>query len=83
MDVILALEDTDDNPEIYVLDGYGIDAEEVMATGFILDMETKFLCREDCMGICPKCGKDLNEGPCDCRKEVDPRFAVLEQLLDK
>ena len=46
-------------------------------------METKFLCSEDCKGLCPRCGKNLNLGPCGCRKEPDPRFAVLEQLLDK
>ncbi|MFR3289705.1 MAG: YceD family protein [Lachnospiraceae bacterium] len=38
---------------------------------------------EDCRGVCPECGKDLNEGPCSCRKKADPRLAVLEQLLDK
>ena len=32
---------------------------------------------------CPTCGKDLNEGSCGCGKQTDPRFAVLEQLLDK
>jgi uncharacterized protein len=46
-------------------------------------METKFLCREDCKGLCARCGKNLNLGPCGCGKEIDPRFAVLEQLLDK
>ena len=34
-------------------------------------------------GVCPECGKNLNEGPCSCRKKPDPRLAVLEQLLDK
>ena len=44
---------------------------------------TVLLRREDCKGLCPSCGKNLNLGPCACRKPVDPRFAVLEQLLDK
>ena len=38
---------------------------------------------EDCKGLCSTCGKNLNLGPCGCRKQIDPRFAVLEQLLDK
>ena len=76
-------EDTGVNPELFVLEGDGIDLEEVLSTLFILDMETKFLCREDCKGLCPACGKNLNLGPCGCRKQIDPRFAVLEQLLDK
>ena len=60
---------------------FGMD--EILSSLFILDMETKFLCREDCKGLCPTCGKNLNLGPCGCRKSLDPRFAVLEQLLDK
>jgi uncharacterized protein len=56
--------------------------DEVLTTLFILDMDTKFLCREDCAGLCPQCGKNLNDGPCGCKKPRDPRMAVLEQLLD-
>ena len=48
-----------------------------------LDMDTTHLCREDCKGLCHRCGADLNEGPCGCKPEVDPRFAALAQLLDK
>ena len=33
-------------------------------------------------GLCDKCGKNLNDGPCDCRDEGDPRLAVLRQLLE-
>ena len=72
----------DENPDIYVIEGNGIDVSEILETAFLLDMETKFLCTEDCKGLCEHCGKDLNEGPCDCRKPVDPRLAVLGQLLD-
>lgn len=81
--VTIVEEESDENPELYVLDGNEIDVSEIAETGMILDMETKFLCREDCKGLCPRCGKNLNLGPCSCRKQLDPRFAVLEQLLDK
>ena len=44
----------------------------------------KPLCREDCAGICPSCGKDLNEGQCDCpTAEADPRWAELLKLKSK
>ncbi len=69
--------------EAFPFEGDWLDLDDLLETAFILDMPTKFLCRDDCKGLCPKCGKNLNEGPCDCRKDVDPRFAVLEQLLDK
>lgn len=38
------------------------------------------LCRPDCLGLCPRCGKDLNEGPCDCEPEADERWAALGEL---
>ena len=83
LDATIVEEDTDADPELFVLEGDGIDIDEIVSTLFILDMETKFLCREDCKGLCSRCGKNLNLGPCGCRKQLDPRFAVLEQLLDK
>ena len=76
-------DDNADDPELFFLDGDEIDLDEILTTLFILDMDAKFLCREDCRGLCPKCGKNLNRGSCGCGKETDPRFAVLEQLLDK
>ena len=69
--------------EAFALEGDALDIDDLLETVFILDMDTKFLCRPDCRGLCPKCGRDLNDGPCGCGKDIDPRFAVLEQLLDK
>lgn len=83
LDATIVEEDTGVNPELFILEGDEIDLDEILSTCFILDMETKFLCREDCKGLCSRCGSNLNLGPCGCRKEIDPRFAVLEQLLDK
>lgn len=77
-------EDSDElSPEVFLIEGDGIDLDDVLETCFILDMETKCLCSEDCKGLCPTCGKNLNEGPCDCTKPVDPRLAALAQLLDE
>ena len=76
-------EDDGENPELFLLEGTEIDLDDILRTSFVLDMDTKFLCRTDCKGLCPRCGKNLNLGPCGCGKETDPRFAVLEQLLDK
>lgn len=73
----------EDNPDIFLLEGDYIDVDEVTVTAFVLNMEQRFLCSEDCKGLCDKCGKNLNEGPCDCKAETDPRLAVLGQLLEK
>ena len=70
--------------DAFPLDGDGIDVNEVLETCFILETEGKILCRPDCKGLCPTCGKDLNEGPCGCpAKPADPRLAVLGQLLEE
>lgn len=82
LSVPLVADAESDDPEVYTVEGNGIELDDVLETCLILDMETKFLCREDCKGLCPTCGKDLNEGPCSCQKPVDPRLAVLGQLLD-
>ncbi|MDR0951936.1 MAG: DUF177 domain-containing protein [Oscillospiraceae bacterium] len=73
----------EDNPDVFLLEGNELDLSDVLETLFILDMDTSFLCRADCAGLCSRCGKNLNEGPCSCEKEIDPRLAVLRQLLDK
>lgn len=83
VDVVLAEEESEENPDLFALTGDAVDLDEVLGSCFIMDMDMKVLCSETCKGLCPICGKNLNLGPCECRKEPDPRFAVLEQLLDK
>ena len=72
----------EDNDEIVVLEDGKVDLDDLARTAFILGMDTKTLCSEDCKGLCPGCGADLNLGPCTCKKEADPRLAVLAKLLD-
>ena len=76
----LANEDESDD-EIILLEDGNVDVEDVARTAFILGMDTKILCAEDCKGLCSTCGADMNLGPCGCRKEADPRLAVLAKLL--
>ena len=46
------------------------------------NLPLRLLCKEDCKGLCPKCGKDLNEGSCQCdHKEIDPRLAGLADFF--
>ena len=80
--VLKADADEEDYAELFPLDGDGVDVSDVLETCFILAMDQKCLCREDCKGLCPICGKNLNDGSCGCAKQTDPRMAVLGQLLD-
>ncbi len=74
------LED-DENDEILLLDDGAFDLDELAREAFILDMDTKMLCRADCKGLCSGCGANLNVEACRCKKEIDPRWAALQQLL--
>ena len=74
--------ENEDNDEIVLLEDGKVDVGDLARTAFILGMDTKTLCSEDCKGLCPRCGADLNLGPCSCEKEVDPRLAVLAKLLE-
>lgn len=65
----------------FLLQGNDADLDDIMNTAFVLNMDSKMLCSPDCKGLCGTCGKNLNEGKCDCKKELDPRLAVLQQLL--
>ena len=76
------MEDEGDDPDVFPVEGNGIELDEVLETCFVLEMDTKLLCRPDCRGLCGTCGKNLNDGPCSCRASTDPRLAVLGQLLD-
>jgi uncharacterized protein len=61
-----------------------VELDEAVKEELMLEFPKKLLCSEDCLGLCPKCGKPKKEGDCGCvTKEIDPRLAVLKKLLDK
>jgi DUF177 domain-containing protein len=61
--------------------GKEIDLSSAVREQILLQIPSSPLCREDCLGLCPKCGKDLNEGECGCDRAVmDPRWAVLKGI---
>ena len=74
----------DEEDIVYINDGF-VDFTPELIEELSLELPTYHLCREDCPGLCPKCGKKLALGDCGCReeKEIDPRFAILKKLLDK
>ena len=86
IDVVLVTELANEENEdewVFPLEGDSADLEDIVRTVFVLNMDSKMLCKPECKGICFRCGKNLNEGPCNCQKELDPRFAALKQLLEK
>ena len=86
IDVVLVTELANEENEdewVFPLEATAADLADIVRTVFVLNMDSKLLCKDDCKGLCCKCGKNLNDGPCGCQKELDPRFAALKQLLDK
>lgn len=61
--------------------GEEIDMRDAVQSEIVMAIPIQPLCANDCKGLCPQCGSDLNAGDCGCkRKSVDPRFAVLKRL---
>ena len=86
IDVVLVTEMANEENEdewVFPLEGDSADLDDIVRTVFVLNLDSKLLCKEDCKGLCYRCGKNLNDGPCNCQKELDPRFAALKQLLEK
>lgn len=74
------LEDSD-HDDILLLDDGAFDLDALTREAFILGMDTKTLCREDCKGLCSGCGANLNREACRCKKQFDSRWAALKKLL--
>ena len=61
--------------------GKEIDLTAAVREQILLHIPPPPLCRDDCLGLCPTCGKDLNEGACGCdRSVIDPRWAALKGI---
>lgn len=72
----------EDTGEYVVTPDAIVDLEELVLTDVVLELPMVMLCKEDCKGLCSKCGANLNQGDCGCREETgDPRLAVLKQLI--
>ncbi|BAS27457.1 YceD family protein [Limnochorda pilosa] len=73
----------EDDDGVEFFDGHRIDLGPLVREQLLMALPMKALCREDCRGLCPVCGQNLNAAPCGCQvDETDPRLAVLGDLLD-
>ena len=66
-----------------VEDGF-LDMDELLLLQMEMEFPVRFLCKDDCRGLCQRCGKNLNDGPCNCEKsELDPRLEPLRALYER
>ena len=69
-----------EDEEAYPFEGEFINLLPLVHDAVLLELPIAPLCRPDCRGLCPTCGIELNEEQCDCRPEVDSRWATLDAL---
>ena len=75
------VQDLDEND---YLTGMDLDVDRLVYLEVLMSWPLKVLCKEDCKGICSRCGKNLNEGPCGCAEEPkDPRMAAISDIFSK
>lgn len=73
----------EEDEETYPLRGEMLDLQPLVRDALLLELPLAPLCSEDCKGLCPNCGADLNDGPCSCdTRPADPRWSVLDSLKD-
>lgn len=80
--VVEKLENEEDDDDYIVVNNRELDLDELVNEEVSLSLPNKILCKDDCKGLCPKCGANLNFKQCDCKKDVDPRMAALLRLLE-
>ena len=71
-----------DEADMYLLDprARDVDLRPAVREQWLLVAPAFVLCRDDCKGLCPRCGADLNQGSCDCEPDPDPRWSALNAL---
>ena len=71
-----------DDENVILFDGYTFELDEIVLDNFLMNINGSYLCDEDCKGLCPDCGKNLNEGECTCEHvDIDPRWATLLDIM--
>jgi uncharacterized protein len=71
----------DEDEDTYPLHGEMLDLQPLVRDALMLELPLAPVCSDSCKGLCPRCGADLNDGPCDCDDApADPRWAALGSL---
>ena len=73
---------TEELDESNFIDGYHLDVDKLLSNEILSGWPEKVLCKEDCKGLCPVCGQNLNTKSCDCEDTgLDPRMSVVRDLF--
>lgn len=81
--VVVQETEGEDTEDFVVAEDQKVDLDPLVRDDIVIRYPSKLLCSPDCKGLCPNCGKNLNEGNCDCAKEqTDPRLDALKAFFD-
>lgn len=87
VDKIIDLKKSDEDrindlDETCYIDHSSLDVDQLVSNEILIHFPMKTLCREDCKGICFKCGQNLNHGECGCdRESLDPRISAIRDIF--
>ena len=71
-----------EDEDMIFFEGHEVELDPIVYDRFLMELSGRYLCSEDCKGLCPVCGHDLNEGDCGCdREQIDPRWQALADIL--
>ena len=74
----------DKDAAISYYEGEGVELVDLLREQVLLEVPLKTVCQEECKGLCPHCGRNLNTGQCECAQDAtDPRWDALKGLKDK
>ena len=78
-------EEREADDDQYMYSGHVLELDEAVRTALLLEMPSRVLCKEDCLGLCDQCGADLNINACSCQKDLTRRnpFSALASLLNE
>ena len=77
-------EGAEEDEDIILFDGYEIELDDIIADHFLMNISGRYLCSEDCKGLCSVCGQNLNHGECSCDNEyIDPRWQALADIMNQ
>lgn len=80
--LVTSIQNEDIDNDYILVQNMKLDIRSLVLEDIYLFLPSKYLCKDDCKGLCPKCGANLNDTNCECVKDIDPRWEALLSFTD-
>ena len=83
IDALYSKQPDPDDPDLYGFEGHAVQLEDAVKDALLLELPLRILCSDDCKGLCPVCGTNLNKDTCTCHEgaEVINPFSALKSIV--